>query len=148
MPFYLHYDQTGKAYRIFRDVADYGKWLVRDEHPDDESYQNLELANFIAPSPYDINITAYESNVEPFDNTGRYIRQGVDNDSTKLKFHWEIEQDGDTYRDSMLVTYVIKNASEQKIIQRYGPNQKDVVFNLFEYLLPGTNTIDINFQGE
>ena len=148
MPFYLHYDQTGKAYRIFRDQADYNKWLEREEHPDDESYWNLEIANFIAPSPYDIKVTAFGSQVEPFDNTGRYVRQGVNNNSTKLRFHWEIQQDGDTYPDSMLVTYVIKNASEQKVIQRYGPNQKDVVFDLFEYLSPGTNTIDINFQGE
>lgn len=152
-PFDLYYDQPTRSYRIFRDVDDRELWKRRDEYtpgtPERKAIDALSLADFIAPSPYTLEIFEYGS-TERFNNAIRYIRAGVKDDSTKVKFSWNITQDDEPYPDDLLVNYTLSNSkygNKKFPEEHYDDSKRDVSFDFYEFLAPGTNSITIDFKG-
>lgn len=144
-PFYMYYDKIGKLYRIFSSKGAYEKWLTREDYPE---YAELELFNFVAPSPYNINIFEYGSNSIPITTDTRYVRLGVESEQTKLRFSWRVFQDEDYYSDNVIVTYTIENNGETKFVGVYNNSQRNVEVELLPYLKEGTNRVTVHFQGE
>ena len=152
-PFDLYYDIPTRSYRIFRDVADRELWKNRNEYapgtPEREAIEALSLGDFIAPSPYTLEIFEYGS-TERFSNATRYIRAGVKDDSTKVMFSWNITQDDEPYPDDLLVNYTLSNSkygNKKFPEEHYDDSNRDISFDFYEFLAPGTNSITIDFKG-
>lgn len=135
-PIYLWRDSTENLYRIFSSIE---AWRIWDS--DRNKYKNLELANFVAPSDYGIQVT-----IEG-ENTVLYTREGVHDASSTISYSWKVvDGKGNELNENMYITYnIIENGKSYPTTKT--ANQKNVREDLYEWLSPGTNTLEISFKG-
>lgn len=136
-PITIYRDKTSKLYRVFSSEDSKNLW---ESNP--SKYADLELANFAAPSEYSISLGI------PNNETIRYIREGVPNQAgSKISYSWSVSDDkGNEQDENIYVTYTIVETGEI-IPKTYTPANKNVTIDLFEYLVPGKNTVRISARG-
>ena len=135
-PIYLWRDTTENLYRIFSSID---AWRIWDS--DRTRYSNLELANFVAPSEYGIQVTF------PENGTVLYTREGVHDENTIISYSWKVVDGKENELDeNMYITYdIIENGTHLPTTKT--PSNKNVREDLYEYLSTGLNTIEISFKG-
>ncbi len=126
-------------WRIFSSKDAYDLWVT-----DRQAYAALELAKFPKQSEYEFVITGLENNL-------RYIIEGNSQQTNSiLTYTWEIKKGTNTQNDAIRVTYNIHNTTTgktQTFSHLFENSQRDISFNLYEYLDRGENQININFEG-
>lgn len=135
-PIYFYYDENNSLYRLFSSEKAFQTW-----QSDEEKYADLELGNFVAPSPFTATLTGLSEET-------KYIRNG-DNQNTELRFRWNIEgKNQSNYSDSVTLTYTFSNNGTQTIPIKYTHAQQNVVFDMTPYLSVGTNTVTVSLKGD
>ena len=99
-PIYLWRDTTENLYRIFSSID---SWRIWDS--DRNRYKDLELANFVAPSEYGIQVTMSG------EDTVLYTREGVHDESSTISYSWKVvDGKGNELDENMYITYnIIEN---------------------------------------
>ena len=136
-PITIYRDKQAKLYRIFSSEASKNLW-----QSDPVKNANLELANFVAPSEYSIDIKIING------ETIRYIRDGVQGQQgSVLTYEWSVTNDkGNEYDENLYVIYKIKETDKQYPFT-IKSTDKTVSIDLFDYLISGINTITIEARG-
>ena len=141
-PFYMYEDTSNNKYRMFSSRDAYALWK---ENPTDNA--SLELFNFVRPSDYKLELTATEQG--GFNN--KYIRYGDSNNSaSRISFHWSIYNDEGESSDTMQATYTITNVSDGTVTsftRWYNRSDADPNIQIYSYLQPGENTVQIECRG-
>lgn len=135
-PIYLWRDTTENLYRIFSSVD---AWRIWDS--DRTRYADLELASFVAPSEYGIQVTF------PENGTILYAREGVHDENTYVSYSWKVvDGKGNELDENMYITYnIIENGAYVPTTKM--PSEKSVREDLYDYLSTGLNTVEISFKG-
>lgn len=135
-PIYLFRDTTENLYRIFSSID---AWKIWDS--DRTKYADLELASFVAPSEYGIQVTF------PENGTVLYAREGVRDENTIVSYSWAVKDGKQNELDeNMYVTYsIVENGAYFPTTKT--PSDKNVREDLFDYLSVGKNTVKIQFKG-
>ena len=141
-PFFMYEDTSNNRYRMFSSSDAYAMWK---ENPTDNA--SLELFNFVRPSDYKLEMTATEQG--GFNN--KYIRYGdTNNSAARIAFHWSIYNDEGESQDTMQATYTITNVSNgtaTTFTRWYNRSDADPNIQIYSYLQPGENTIQIECKG-
>ena len=132
-PFVLREDPTNNLYRMFSSETAYQLWL---ENPSDNA--DLSLFDFVRPSAYKL---------EFYTNSGnKYIREGDSlNSNARISFTWSIRNDEGESDENLTATYTFSNQTTGKITtftRSYNKGQGED-FNIYEYLEPGVNKINV-----
>lgn len=135
-PIYLWRDTTENLYRVFSSID---AWRIWDS--DRTRYADLELASFVAPSEYGIQVTF------PENGTVLYAREGVHDENTVVSYGWKVvDGKGNELDENMYITYsIVENGAYLPTTKT--PSQKNVREDLYEYLTTGLNTVEISFKG-
>ena len=136
-PFVLKEDIANNLYRMFSSETAYQLWL---ENPSDNA--DLELFNFVRPSAYKLDFFTNSSN--------KFVRYG-DSSNTDVSIHytWSIRNDEGESPEGLTATYVISNESTGKTttFTRWYDKGQEVNINIYEYLEPGVNSINVIGMG-
>ena len=137
-PIFVYHDKEAHLYRIFSSEDAKNIW-----DSDRDTYAGLEISNFVAPSEYVVNVDFASSLLV-------YIRQGVAGQSgSKIRYNWRTQKADASalmFSENMSIIYTFKESGKQKVTVK-SSNQRDVEEDIFEYLVSGQNTIDIDFKG-
>ena len=135
-PIYLYRDTTENLYRIFSSSD---SWKIWDS--DRTKYAYLELASFVAPSEYGIEVKFPEG------GTVLYAREGVKDENSKISYTWRVVDGKENELDeNMYITYdIVENGASFTTTKT--PSEKSVREDLYEYLSTGLNTVNISFKG-
>ena len=129
-----YYDPTNNRYLVFADSEN------RDLYLDDPSRTDLIIATFDAPFNYSAKIDL---------ETPRYnaILEGTENVYVEFTFD-TMDKNGASVGEGVIATYTFMKSGVKKVVTekyRYGTR---VRFKVDDYILPGTNTLQIGVQGE
>lgn len=132
----MYRDTTENLYRIFSSSD---SWKIWDS--DRTKYADLELANFVAPSEYGIEVKFPEG------GTVLYAREGVKDENSKISYTWKVVDGKNNELDeNMYITYnIVENGANFTTTKT--PSEKSVREDLYEYLSTGLNTVNISFKG-
>lgn len=129
-----YYDPTNNRYLVFADSES------RDLYLDDPSRTDLIIATFDAPFNYSAKIDL---------ETPRYnaILEGTENVYVEFTFD-TMDKNGASVGEGVIATYTFMKSGVKKVVTekyRYGTR---VRFKVDDYILPGTNILQIGVQGE
>lgn len=135
---YFYYNETNSKYLVFSDIDSCEKYL---ENP--EEFGDLLLTSFDAPFNY-------SAKIELLSNPYNAILLGSVGNTINFKFYTE-NKEGASTNEAVDCTITFTNGGIKKTInQTYQPEagRQGVVIKIDDYLLEGTNNINIVIKGK